>query len=134
MAIRDPDYRFPAVDLRGLVQHSESVPDSADIQDVQRRFAKHSHDFMAVLDGDRVVGLCSREHVGTLLGARFGFALYARQPIREQLVASPMIIPDNQPIESVLQKVFSREEEKFYQDVMLVDVDGKFVGLILVVS
>jgi serine phosphatase RsbU (regulator of sigma subunit) len=117
-----------------LVQHSESVPANATIQDVQRRFSKHCHDFMAVLDGERVLGICSREQVGTLLGAQFGFALYARQSVRDQLVPSPMIIPENQPIESVLQEVFSRKEEDFYQDVALVDVEGKFVGLILVVS
>src|SRR5215510_11312620 len=87
---------FPRIDLRALLQHNEWVPASATIQDVQKRYAKHSHDFMAVLDGDEVLGLCSREQVGTLLGAQFGFALYARQSIREQLVPSPMIIPENQ--------------------------------------
>src|SRR5262249_19852805 len=134
MTTSDPTVGFPAVDLRALVQHSESVPASATIQDVQRRFSKHSHDFMAVLDGERVLGIFSREQVGTLLGAQFGFALYARQSIREQLVPSPIIIPENQPIESVLQEVFSRKEEDFYQDVALVDVEGRFIGLILVVA
>src|SRR5215831_18994880 len=134
MTTMDPAVRFPEVDLRTLLQHDEWVPASASIQDVQKRFTKHSHDFMAVLDGEQVLGLCSREQVGTLLGAQFGFALYARQSIREQLVPSPMIIPENQPIDSVLQEVFSRNEEDFYQDVALVDVEGKFVGLILVVS
>src|SRR5262249_35005213 len=108
MTARDPAVGFPAVDLRALVQHSESVPADATIQDVQKRFSKHSHDFMAVLDGERVLGICSREQVGTLLGGQFGFALYARQSVRDQLVPSPMIITENQPIESVLQEVFSR--------------------------
>src|SRR5262245_3171068 len=111
MTTTDSAVKFPEIDLRALLQHSEWVTASATLQDVQKRFAQHSHDFMAVLDAERVLGLCSREHVGTLLGTQFGFALYARQPIRERLVPSPMIIPENQPIDSVLQEVFSRNEE-----------------------
>jgi len=87
---------------------------------------------MAVLEGDQVLGVCSRQDIGMRLGARYGFALFSRRPVRDYLSPSPMLVREGQPIKVVLETVFSRANESFYDDVLLLDPEGKFIGLIYV--
>ncbi len=87
---------------------------------------------MAVLDGDEVLGVCSRHEIGMRLGARYGFALFSRKPVRNFLSSSPLLVQEDQAITSVLETVSSRSDESFYDDVLLLDANGKFLGLIFV--
>lgn len=119
-----------SAELRGMVAHRESVQVSDAMEDVHRRFAKHDFEFMAVLDGDALVGLCARRQIGMMLGARFGFALYSHKPVRDALVPATTSVSVGQPISEVLKIVFSRPDETFFDDVVLLDEAGKFLGLI----
>ncbi|MGC3988604.1 MAG: SpoIIE family protein phosphatase [Chthoniobacteraceae bacterium] len=68
------------------------------------------------------------------LGARYGFALFSRKPISEFLSPAPVLIREGQPMTSVLETVFSRADEAFYDDVVLLDSEDRFLGLIHVHS
>jgi serine phosphatase RsbU (regulator of sigma subunit) len=116
-------------DLRLMVGHCECVQVSESLEAVHARFAQHPYEFMAVLDGERVLGLCSRQRIGMVLGARYGFALYSRSPVRNVLVqhTSAML---GHPISDVLATVFSRSEDTMFDDVVLVDEEGRMLGLI----
>ena len=59
-----------------------------------------------------------------MLGARFGFALYSGKPIREALVPSATSVTVGDSISEVLKTVFSRPDETFFDDVVLVDESG----------
>ncbi len=123
------------IDLRSLIGHRECVSGDCLLEEVHRRFEEHGHEFMAVLDAQRrAVGLCSRRDVGMLLGSRYGFALFSRKPVKHHLSRAPLIISAGTPVHEVLDAAFSRADERFYDDAVLVDEEGVFVGLIYVHS
>lgn len=117
-------------ELRTLVGHREFVDSDTTMEQVHKCFGGHSRDFMAVVEAGRVIGVCSRHEVGMRLGARYGFSLFYRKPVCDFLSPSVLLVVVGQPLRDVLESVFSREEERFYDDVVLVETDGSFVGLI----
>ena len=74
--------------------------------------------------------MCSRHELSALLGGRYGFSLWARDPIRKHLRKNEIRITVGDAISSVLATVFARDLEQFYDDVMLVDHAGNLIGLI----
>jgi serine phosphatase RsbU (regulator of sigma subunit) len=119
-----------AVDICALIGHREAVQAGDALEAVHRRFAEHHQEYMAVLDGDRLIGLCARRQVGMTLGARFGFAMYSRRPVRDMMLAAATQIKAGDSLSSVLHKVFTRPDEFFFDDVLLTDERGGFLGLI----
>jgi len=118
--------------LRALVGHREFVRGDDPLEVVHQRFASGRHDFMAVMDGRQLLGLCARRDIGTLLGARFGFALYARAAVRQHLTPGAIHLGADDRLTEVLQAIARRRDEHFYDDVLLVDATGDFLGLIYV--
>jgi phosphoserine phosphatase RsbU/P len=68
--------------------------------------------------------------IAALLGGRYGFSLWARKPIRNHLCKQETRITVATPIGDVLRTVFARPDENFYDDALLVDHNGGFVGFI----
>lgn len=122
--------RAEDVDLRSLIGHSVAVRIGDTTESVFTRFAKSQTEFMAVLDGERLVGICSRHRLSELLRGRYGFALWARKPIGMHLSPHETRVSVKTPIENVLRKVFARTDDAFYDDVLLVDERESFLGLI----
>jgi len=120
------------VELRSLVGHRESVAGDTPLEDVHRRFAENRRDFLAVLDGGVLLGACARREIAMQLGARFGFALFARRPVREHLMAGALRLSVATPLPEALASVSARADENFYDDVLLVDEAGGFIGFIFV--
>ena len=122
--------RAEDVDLRSLISHSVAVQRGDTTESVFTRFANSQTEFMAVLDGERLVGICCRHRLSELLGGRYGFALWARKPIGMHLSLHETRVSVKTPIENVLRKVFARTDDAFYDDVLLVDERESFLGLI----
>ena len=122
--------RAEEINLRSLISHSVAVQISDTTESVFARFAKSQTEFMAVLDGERLMGICSRHRLSELLGGRYGFALWARKPIGMHLSPHETRVSVTTPIENVLRKVFARTDDAFYDDVLLVDEREAFLGLI----
>jgi sigma-B regulation protein RsbU (phosphoserine phosphatase) len=120
------------VDWPALVDHRTFVRADETLEQVQQRFQQTNLRYMAVVEGDRAIGLCASRQVAMRLGSQYGFALFGREPIRSCLVPEPLIIRIGQPWADVLQRVFSRTREDFSRDVLLVDEAGGFRGLISV--
>ena len=120
----------PTDDLRPLVAHRECIQAKDTLEVAQTRFARHQREFMAVLDGERFLGLCSRQQEGILLGARFGFAMYSRRPVSELLVPEITIVRIGQPLAEVLKITCSRPDDRLFDDVPLLDETGRFEGII----
>ena len=100
------------------------------MESVSEIFKRQVVNFVAVLEGERLLGMCSRQETATLLGGRYGFSLWARKPIREHLCEQETRIKVATPIGDVLRAVFTRPDENFYDDVLLVDENGGFIGFI----
>ncbi|MFY9925672.1 MAG: SpoIIE family protein phosphatase [Opitutaceae bacterium] len=120
------------VGLRSMLGHRESVAGDAPLEEVHRRFSESGRDFLAVLDGPRLLGVCARREIAMQLGARFGFALFAHRPVREHLMASAFRLCETTPLPEALASVSARANENFYDDVLLVDEAGGYVGFIFV--
>lgn len=118
------------VDLLMLVEHRASVPASATVEAVQAEFARTNWNFLAVLDGDLLLGVCARRELIQELGSRFGFALNARHPIRSHLMAAPLKVAAGTPVTEVFKAAAERTVKEFYDDVLLVDERGAYLGMI----
>jgi phosphoserine phosphatase RsbU/P len=119
-------------DVRLLIGHEESVQAGDTLETVHSRFSQHIYEYMAVLDGEQLVGLCARRQVGMILGARFGFAINCRRPIRELMLPVSTRITVGDSLRDILQKVFTRPDDILFDDVVLVDGKGGFLGVIFV--
>jgi sigma-B regulation protein RsbU (phosphoserine phosphatase) len=125
-----PPVRAESIDLRALVSHRTATQSSASMETVFEIFKNGAVNFVAVLDGERLLGMCSRQETAALLGGRYGFSLWARKPIEQHLCKQETRIGVTMPIGDVLRAVFARLDENFYDDVLLVDENGGFLGFI----
>ncbi|WP_285570842.1 ATP-binding protein [Geothrix limicola] len=112
------------------MDHHECVQVDLTVEQVSEHFRHHPHEFAAVVDGVRYVGLISRGHLGTLLGTRFGFTLHSRHQIREHILPGSLCASPSSPLLVLLERTLSRVGESFYQDVPMVGEDGRFLGII----
>ena len=113
-----------------LIAHRECVQATDTLEAVHKRFTGHEFQFMLVMEGDRFVGLCERQKIGMVLGARYGFAMHSRQPVTEALLSETTLIHTHQSLPEVLTLTCSRPDASLYDDVVLVDGVGKVLGLI----
>ncbi|MDR3456083.1 MAG: ATP-binding protein [Verrucomicrobiae bacterium] len=120
------------VALPELVEHSESVQATETVEAVYNWFQRHQQEYIGVLSDKKYLGLVSRGQVGFLLGARFGIAIYGRQPIGAHLIEHSLHVTASAPLLSVLESALSRSGELFYDDVALVDDAGEYLGIITV--
>lgn len=120
------------VDLISLVEHRESIQGAQTTENVYKWFQTHTHEYVGVVSGTRLVGMVSRGHIGFLLGARFGFALYGHQPVDQHLMKDHLQVCHGTPLLKVLEEALSRHGDSFYDDVALVDTDEEFMGIISV--
>src|SRR6476646_3042088 len=126
----NPPVRAESIDLRVLIGHRTATPANASVESVAEIFKSGTVNFIAVLEGQRLLGMCSRQETAALLGGRYGFSLWARKPIRDHLCKQETRIRVATPIGDVLRTVFARPDENFYDDVLLVDQTGRFLGFI----
>jgi phosphoserine phosphatase RsbU/P len=125
-----PPVRAELIDLRALISHRTATQSSATMETVFEIFKNGAANFVAVLDGERLLGMCSRQETAALLGGRYGFSLWARKPIGQHLCRQETRIDVAMPIADVLRAVFARPDENFYDDVLLVDESSGFLGFI----
>ena len=125
-----PPVRADSIDLRALVSHRTATQSGASMEAVFEIFKSEIANFVAVLDGERLLGMCSRQETAALLGGRYGFSLWARKPIAQNLCKQETRIKVTVPIGDVLGAVFARPDKNFYDDVLLVDERGGFLGFI----
>jgi sigma-B regulation protein RsbU (phosphoserine phosphatase) len=118
------------INLCALVGHAYSLSAAATVEDALAAFARHGIDFIAVLDAGRLLGVCARRDLTESLGTRFGFALNARRPVVEHLMTAPLRIETGSDLTAVFKAVAARGEREFYDDVLLVEWDQRYVGLI----
>ena len=120
--------------LRSLVSHSGIIRAADNIGVAHTYFEHYPHDFMAVFEGEQLVGIVSRREVSMMLGSRFGWELFGRNHVRDHLESKCTVIREDSPILEVLSAVFPVEGELFFDDIVLVDRDDRFVGLITVLT
>ena len=125
-----PPVRAESIDLRVLIGHRTATQAGASVESVAEIFKTGTVNFVAVLKEQQLLGMCSRQEIAALLGGRYGFSLWARKPIGNHLCKEETRIKVATPIGDVLHTVFARPDENFYDDVLLVNENGGFLGFI----
>ncbi len=121
-------------ELGDLVSHSYSIQGAETLGATFSQFNLSPHDFMAVLDGDCLLGICSRREIGMILGSRFGWELFGKKLIRDHLEPACLRVREGTPVVDVLSTAFSAEDHCFFNDVILVDHHDCYVGMISVLT
>jgi signal transduction histidine kinase/FixJ family two-component response regulator len=116
--------------LKSLVHHRGWADANEPIELVHQRLIETNREFIAVRDGETLLGMVSRDQLGALLGRRFGVALFGRRPIREKTLTAALRIREESALEEIFAAVFSRENDSLFDDILLVDQSDRYVGLI----
>jgi len=122
--------RLDEISLRDYVAHNVSIQRSVTLEEAYGVSRKNRINFMAVMDAEKLVGLCSAQAINQALGKRYGHAVYARKTVENFLVESPFIVNEGSDLKTVLALIFSRNRDSFFDDVILIDSAGRFAGLI----
>jgi serine phosphatase RsbU (regulator of sigma subunit) len=118
------------IDLTTLINHSHWVDAGVDPEVAQNRLFEHNIDFIAVLEKSKPIGICSRTQLGNKLGNRYQTHYTTLLDIKECLSEHPLQVTCDDSIVSVLISAFNRDEEGFYDDVVLTCSSGEYLGLI----
>jgi hypothetical protein len=73
-------------DWRSLVNHQTFLAADTPLEATQKFFGSHDFEFVAVVENGCAIGLCARRQIGIVLGSRYGFSLFSRNPVRDYLV------------------------------------------------
>lgn len=120
--------------LRQLIAQRPTIDSTATLEQVQNLFQSTPFKFLPVVNQGKWLGMISREHVGNLLGSRFGFSIMSRKPVGDCLLPQPVAVTVDQPTHLVLKQAFARPGEQFFEDIALLESDQSFIGLIEVHS
>lgn len=113
------DVLQPAVALQGKASLAEAV-DS---------FLQHpEYQAMAVLEGDRVLGLVERKSLMDLFASRFGRELHARKKIRKFVDDKAVVVDADMCLEEVSQQVTQMDRHDM-QGVFVITRNGAYEGL-----
>ncbi len=123
-------------DWRDLIDHQTSMSGSTTMEEAQNFFRSHPDcHFGVVLDEDnQIIGLCSEQKIGNTLSQwGLGYAVFAKKPVRNHILEDDYRIVSGSPVYQVLSAIMKRQED-FFDDVILIDQQGKFLGLIRVAT
>src|ERR1700726_3549045 len=95
-------------DLTTLIGHSQSVDSMRTLNDVHDACGEAGPAYLGVVEGQRLVGICSRAGIGHALGARYGVVLFGKQSVNNFLIPGRLIVRAGTPVLAVLQAALSR--------------------------
>lgn len=116
-----------------LVTSSEQISPDTNVRLVADRFFEDKDlDAVALVEGDRPVGLITRNKLLFTLFRRFGFELYGRKPIYEISDKAPLLVNEKERIDVTLDLAMERPFQDIYDEIVVVDDGGGYVGLLSV--
>ncbi|MGA2192351.1 MAG: ATP-binding protein [Nitrospirota bacterium] len=116
-----------------IVTSGEHVSPGMRVKQVAERFFQEKHlDALALVEEDMPMGLVTRNKLLFTLFRRFGFELYERKPILDIADKNPLIIRQGERVETAIDKALARPFDNIYDDIVVIDDDGRFVGLLSV--
>ncbi len=116
-----------------IVTSTANCPSTTLITEATERFFKQPNvDAVALVDDGRPVGLITRQRLLATVFQRFGLELYGRKPVAVVASAAPIIVSDHLLLDEALRMAVQRPQEEIYDDVIVTDDAGRFVGLLSV--
>ncbi|WP_139786726.1 ATP-binding protein, partial [Desulfamplus magnetovallimortis] len=118
--------------VNSLIKTPLTTAISTRIPDVKERLRHQSPVAgIVVLDNGKIAGLMMSYHLDRLLGTRFGFNLYSRQPVSVLMDPSPLILKPSTSLEDAANLAMHRKLEKVYDDILIAE-DEELLGVVTV--
>lgn len=117
--------------VRELMTSRVSVsPDTQISVLAERFFAEAELESLPLVCDGFPYGLAVRNKILTTLGTRFGFALFARKPIRTIADMHPLLVHQDENLNTVLSQAMARDFQDIYDEILVVDDADKYVGML----
>jgi signal transduction histidine kinase len=97
-----------------------------------RFFASPELEALALVEQGRPSGLATRSKIFAILFRRFGLEIYGRHPISKIADSEPMTVGEEERLDLVLDRAMRRNFEDIYDEILVVDGEGLFKGLLSV--
>lgn len=117
------------LDMNALLVKAPSLPLGTTLATAVETMTSGDFRCLAVTDGERVLGICSRRRFTELFSKQFGQSIFSRHFAESQMENEFMSVRIDQPMIDILQRVFARSESVFWQDVVVLDSEGRYLGL-----
>ncbi len=116
-----------------LIISSELVTPQTIVNKVAERFFGTTElDAFAVVDENEPVGLVTRTKLLFTLFRRFGFELYGKYPIIAIADTSPLLVPEDERLDVVIDKALERPPQDIYDEIIVTSAKGAYRGLLSV--
>lgn len=117
----------------GLITSRESLRPDILVKEVVDRFFKSTElDAMALLEGQKPVGIVTRPKFFFTVFRRYGFELYGRKPIISIADTAPLVMHKNERLDVAIDKALERPPQDIYDDIIVVEDSGSYSGLLSV--
>jgi signal transduction histidine kinase/CheY-like chemotaxis protein len=127
--ILDPqNINFETTDLTPFIGHQMCVDTDASIGDLCKIFQDDEYNYVTVLKGRNVMGVCSQVHLSSLWAGHFGHALFDDEPVTFHMEQDIHILRQGTRLRDALQSLFSQSNHDMNQDVILVDEQDAYLG------
>ncbi len=135
---------WPQVDLpaakqpprRDLAHGSRpvTIPPQTTADEARKRFmALPELESLTIVDGEhRPLALITRYRLLTVLGHRFGYALWGERPVTRIADRYCLRLPAGTPMEELARKSLARPLERRHDPILLIDERGRLVGQVTV--
>jgi diguanylate cyclase (GGDEF)-like protein len=122
------------INIGEIAEPVPTVQPATAVNTVEEIFTTRQVNGLVVVDDeDRPVGLLMKDKLYYQLGTNYGMSLYYRRPVERVMDKKPLIVNAELPLEAVSQIAMGREEYNLY-DFIIVVRDGKFLGIVSVMS
>ncbi|MDH4163949.1 MAG: HAMP domain-containing histidine kinase [Nitrospirota bacterium] len=116
-----------------LIDSADSVSSQSTVNSVAERFFGNTElEALAVVDSDEPVGLVTRTKLMFSLFRRYGFELYGKRPITAVADARPLIVPESERLDVVIERALERRPQDIYDEIIVIDDGGRYRGLLSV--
>ncbi len=116
-----------------LITSTEYIPPYLTTRKVAERFFNTQNlDALALVEDNIPVGIVTRAKLLFKLFRRYGFELYERKPIITISDENPLIVKEDETLDTAIDKALKRSPEDIYDEIIVTDDKGFYKGLLSV--
>jgi len=116
-----------------LIISNELVTPQTVVNKVAEQFFSTTDlDAIAVVEEREPIGLVTRPKLLFTLFRRFGFELYGKYPVIAIADATPLIVPEDERLDVVIDKALERPPQDIYDEIIVTSPGGAYRGLLSV--
>ncbi|MCX7992007.1 MAG: CBS domain-containing protein [Proteobacteria bacterium] len=116
------------------ITSKHSIPSDYKVKDLYTNFMNGKiKDSIAVIDKDNnPLGLIVKQKFLMKLSERYAYDLYYKKDVSSLMADNPLIVTTEDDINSVIDRALTRPSDNVYDEIIVVDENKKFIGLISV--